>query len=60
MAMTCDLPCCSYCLLFPGIGGPTGLAGSCLPPRPQLLIDPYDKGNLLGAREVAVSLLFGH
>lgn len=41
-----------YCLLFPGGVNPAGLAGSALPPRPLLLIDPYDKGNLLGAREV--------
>lgn len=42
-----------YCLLFPNAGSrPKGLAGSALPLRPQLLIDPYDKGNLLGATEV--------
>jgi hypothetical protein len=41
-----------YCLLYPDAVSPVGLAGSSLPPRPQLLIDPYDKGNLLSAHEV--------
>ena len=45
-----------YCLLYPDIARPVGLAGSSLPPRPQLLIDAYDKGNLLGAQEVNISL----
>lgn len=48
-----------YCLLFPSAGsGPKGLAGSALPLRPQLLIDPYDKGNLLGATEARRSFAY--
>jgi hypothetical protein len=57
--MQCTLLCRPgrYCLLYPDSGAPAGLAGSRLPPRPQLLIDAYDKGNLLGAHEVSFWLV---